>query len=384
MPDTIRLFLCGDVMIGRGIDQILPHPCAPRLYERGVASALDYVALAESRSGPIARAVDADYVWGAALDVLARCRPDVRIVNLETSITRSATPAPKGINYRVSPENAACLSALAPDCCVLANNHVLDWGHAGLRDTLAALQRLGIATAGAGLDAAQAAAPACLDVAGKARVLVFAFAAESSGTPREWAADDAMPGVHVLPDLSEATAARIADDINRQRQPRDVVVVSLHWGSNWGYEVTGAQRRFAQALVERAAVAIVHGHSSHHPRPIEVHRDRLVLYGCGDFLNDYEGIGGYEEFRGDLVLMYVADVRVTDGTLIALELVPLRLRRFQLMRPSAQDVDWLRHTLERACRPCGTAIVPLASGRFALSWTGPPHAPPPTPAPLSP
>ena len=127
---VLRLFLCGDVMIGRGIDQVLPHPCSPILHEDYVHSALDYVRLAEEANGPIARPVAPSYIWGAALDELTHRQPDARIINLETAITRSEDFAPKGINYRVNPENADCLTAAAIDCCVLANNHVSD-GAAG-------------------------------------------------------------------------------------------------------------------------------------------------------------------------------------------------------------------------------------------------------------
>ena len=93
-------------MTGRGVDQVLPHSCPPRLYEPAVTSALDYVALAERANGPIRRPVDHAYVWGDALEVIEKERPDVRIVNLETSITTSDEPDPKGINYRMHPGNA--------------------------------------------------------------------------------------------------------------------------------------------------------------------------------------------------------------------------------------------------------------------------------------
>ena len=162
-PRRMRLFLCGDVMIGRGIDQVLAHPCDPPLHEGFVRSAVEYVRLAEEANGPIPRRVGTSYVWGVALDELLRARPDVRLINLETSITRSNDFAPKGINYRVSPENAACLTAAAIDCCALANNHVLDWGRAGLLETLDTLARLRIKTAGAGRNSSDAAAPALLD-----------------------------------------------------------------------------------------------------------------------------------------------------------------------------------------------------------------------------
>lgn len=87
--DCVTLFLCGDVMTGRAIDQILPHPCPPHLYESYLRSATEYVALAEGVSGPIPRPCDFAYVWGDALRELERRRPAARIVNLETAVTTS-------------------------------------------------------------------------------------------------------------------------------------------------------------------------------------------------------------------------------------------------------------------------------------------------------
>ena len=358
----MKIFLCGDVMTGRGIDQALPHPCSPVLHEGYVNSAIDYLRLAERANGRVLRPVDFAYVWGAALDEWLSARPHARIVNLETSITHSEAFEPKGINYRMSPQNAVCLTAAALDCCVLANNHVLDWGLDGLLDTLNTLERLQIRTAGAGRNLAEAKAPAIIEVPDEGRLLVLALASETSGVPRHWAADAGKAGVNLLSSLSEATVNSIVDELAEIRRPRDVIVVSIHWGPNWGYPIPKDQRRFAHALIDEAGVSIVHGHSSHHAKAIEVYENRLILYGCGDFLNDYEGIAGYEEFRGDLSLMYFADVRPADGRLGALDITPLQIRRFQLSRPSQEDVDWLRRTLDRESAPFGTRVG-LAPGR---------------------
>ena len=89
-------------------------------------------------------------------------------------------------------------------------------------------------------------------------------------------------------------------------------------------------------------IDILHGHSSHHARAIEIYRQRLTLYGCGDFINDYEGIGGHEEFRGDLLPMYLPEVNEADGTLEALTIVLFQMRRFALRRASRQDAKWFR------------------------------------------
>jgi poly-gamma-glutamate synthesis protein (capsule biosynthesis protein) len=345
MSESITLCLVGDVMLGRGVDQILPHPGDPRLHEEYCASAEEYVALAERASGETPRQVPFSYVWGDALAELQGIDPRALIINLETSVTTSRDYAPKGINYKMNPENIGCLAAAGVDCCVLANNHVLDFGEAGLVETLATLRQAAIPVAGAGSDAAAAETPAVIP-RGKARVLVFGFAATSSGVPRTWAAAAGRPGVNLLPDLSQHTVEAIAGRSRAMRRPGDILVASIHWGGNWGYHIGADETRFAHALVETAGFDVVHGHSSHHPKAIEIWHDRPILYGCGDFLNDYEGISGYEEFRTDLAALYLARLDIATGGLGELRLVPFRICRFQLRRASREEAAWLCHTLD--------------------------------------
>jgi len=326
-------------------------------------SAEDYVVLAEQASGPIPRRNGPAYIWGAALEEFERRRPNARIINLETAIIRSNDWAHKGINYRMSPENADCLIAAGTDCCVLANNHVLDWGYAGLDETLATLQKLNIKTAGAGRNLREASAPAVIEL-DQARLLIFSFGSTSSGIPSEWAATGESAGVNLLTDISEASALEVADQIAAWRQPGDLVVASIHWGSNWGYHIPHEQTAFAKALIDKAGISIVHGHSSHHPRPIEIYRDRLILYGCGDFLNDYEGIRGYAHYRDDLALMYFADLDPKSGSLCALSLAPLQIQKLRLTISSQSDIEWITQTLDRESRPFGTRIRLASEGRL--------------------
>jgi poly-gamma-glutamate synthesis protein (capsule biosynthesis protein) len=340
------LFLGGDVMPGRGIDQILEHPCHPTLHETWIRDAREYVALAERRAGPLPRRVPPPYVWGDALAELAARRPDARIVNLETAVTRSAEAWPgKGVHYHTSPEHAATLVAAGIGACTLANNHVLDWGWRGLDDTLRALDVAGIRHAGAGRDLAEAEAPAVLDLPGNRRVLLYAAGTGSSGIPDGWAAGPRQPGVNLLRDLSARRIDRIGERVTADRRPGDVVVMSIHWGPNWGYEIQPEERGFARELVTRAGVDVVHGHSSHHVKALEVIDGRLVLYGCGDLLDDYEGIGGYEAFRGDIGALWFVAVDAT-GALLSVELVPTRMRRFQVRRGTIDDARWLQRVLE--------------------------------------
>jgi poly-gamma-glutamate synthesis protein (capsule biosynthesis protein) len=371
--DEVTLFLSGDVMTGRGIDQVLPHPCDPRLYEPSVTSALTYVELAENLNGQIARPVAFDYPWGDALGELERRKVDARIVNLETSVTRNADPQPKGINYRMSPENFPCIEAAGIDCCVLANNHVLDWGEPGLAETIATVEAAGIAVAGAGRTLDEATKPAILGLSGGRRVLVFAFASESSGVPMGWGATGDGAGVNLLPDLSPRAARQIAARIAAAKRPGDVVVASVHWGGNWGYAVPESQQSFARLLIDEGGVDIVHGHSSHHPKAMEVYGERLILYGCGDFLNDYEGISGYEKYRDDLVVMYLPTLRAGDGTLARLTMVPFQIRNFRLHRAARNDTAWLGGVLDRQCRSFDARVHCADDGTLELDRTGPPR-----------
>ena len=366
---TITLFLCGDVMTGRGIDQILPHPADPVICEPYVGSALGYVELAEAMNGPIARPVDYAYIWGDARAELDRVRPDARIVNLETAVTERTDCLPKGINYKMSPRNVPCLTAAAIDCCVLANNHVIDWGYAGLEDTLDALAKAGIGTAGAGRNDGEAAKPSVIDIAGRGRAVVIGLGTPSSGIPRSWAASPDRAGVNLVGDLSRRAATAIARKLGEIRRPGDVVVASIHWGGNWGYTIPEAHVRFAHALIDEAKVDVVHGHSSHHPRAIEIYNGRLVLYGCGDFLNDYEGITGYEEFRDDLTLAYFPTVSAASGTLRRLEMTLFRIRNFRLVRASPEDTAWVARTLSREGERFGTRVVETGGAGLMLDWS---------------
>jgi poly-gamma-glutamate capsule biosynthesis protein CapA/YwtB (metallophosphatase superfamily) len=366
---TLTLFLCGDVMTGRGIDQILPHPGKPNLHEAHAKSALEYVALAERVNGPLPRAAVFRYVWGDAWRELERVQPDARIVNLETAVTARDDAWPgKAVHYRMNPANVACLTTAGLDCCVIANNHVLDWGYDGLADTLAALHGAGMQSAGAGRDAAEAAAPARIEKPGKGRIWVFAYATPGSGVPAAWAAAPDRPGVNSIPDLSARHVDAIAAQVREHKRSGDFAVLSIHWGGNWGYEISHAQRDFAHRLIDVAGIDVVHGHSSHHVKGIEVYRGKPILYGCGDLIDDYEGIGGYETFRAGLGLMYFPAFDRATGKLLRLSLTPTRIRHFRVERAADSEIVWLQETLNREGRALGTRVGRRPDDRLAVLW----------------
>jgi poly-gamma-glutamate synthesis protein (capsule biosynthesis protein) len=193
------------------------------------------------------------------------------------------------------------------------------------------------------------------------RVTVHAFATASSGVPPDWAATGQRSGVAFLPELSSGAADAVLERVQAHRHPGDVVVVSVHAGSNWGYDVPRGHRRFAHRLVD-GGVDVVHGHSSHHPRPVEVYRGRPILYGCGDLVNDYEGIAGRESYRSHLRLLYLVALDEDSHDLRELRMVPVRARRLRLERATAGEAHWLRQVLDRASRDHGTGVEAAGDG----------------------
>ncbi len=387
-PESTTLFLSGDVMTGRGIDQIFKATAPPRLYEPYVRDAREYLQIAERKSGSIPRNVGPEYIWGDALGDIRSA--DLRVINLETSITDRGEPWPgKGIHYRMHPANTRILTAAAFDCAVLANNHVLDWGYAGLADTVVALRGAGIAVAGAGSDHAAASYPAVLTIPGTGgaerrsqngadtnvaeqrsrkssrtdveaersrRLLVFGIGYQSSGIPAEWNAGPSMAGVNFATGSTADAVYEISSLVGRESRSGDIVLVSVHWGGNWGYEIPDRQIELAHALIDEGGVDIVHGHSSHHPKAIEVYRGRLILYGCGDFINDYEGISGHESYRTEIALGYFPEIN-GDGTLRSLQVQPYIINRFRLNACEREDAEWIARRLTRISKQFGTQVV---------------------------
>ena len=120
----LRIALCGDLMLGRGIDQIQRSHVNPELRERFVTDARDYIALAERRGNTeIPRGVEPAYVWSDARERLERFGPQV----------------------------------------TLANNHVLDSGVAGLEETCAALDRARVPYCGAGRNGEEVSRPVVVE-----------------------------------------------------------------------------------------------------------------------------------------------------------------------------------------------------------------------------
>lgn len=367
---TIKIGLTGDVMIGRGIDAILPNSVPPTLHENFVKDAQTYVKLAIKENGPLPLPLPLSqsepderqysYIWGDLVHEL-RDLPDVTLVNLETALTTSDDWAKgKGIHLRSHPRNVESLSWV--NAVSLANNHVLDWGITGLEDTMNTVKDADIAFAGAGRTIDEASNPVLISVSTMTdqepiNMKVIAMGFPSAGVPLSWRATNYECGVNVEEDLDQQTAKRVADSLRRGKSSvNDLSVVSIHWGGNWNWGLPEEWRQFAHQLIDNG-VDLVVGHSSHHVKGIEVYKGKMIAYGLGDFLNDYEGIEGqgYEEFRHDLSCFYLPQYDMDTKKVVDIEIIPCKIKNLRVQRATdPKDIEWLQNAFTNEGKSVGT------------------------------
>jgi poly-gamma-glutamate capsule biosynthesis protein CapA/YwtB (metallophosphatase superfamily) len=246
----MRLVLLGDVMLGRLVNERL-------------------------RLAPPA------FPWGDTLPLLAQA--DARFANLECVLADGGEPQPgKVFHFRSDLKNVATLTAAGINAVSLANNHVLDYGADAFRETLPALDRSGILHAGAGPDRDAARRPAITNLGHTA----VAFIAFTDNQP-DWEAGPRRPGVYYVPvDADDGRCRELLALVRRTKATAGLLVVSAHWGGNWGSEVPPSHRDLGRSLVD-AGADVVFGHSAHIFRGVEIYRGRPLVYSAGDFVDDY-------------------------------------------------------------------------------------------------
>lgn len=213
---------------------------------------------------------------------LAELRPqlagaDLAMVNLETAITSGGVEQPKTYHFRTTPAALQALAAAGVDVVTMANNHAADYGSQGLVDTLAVRSESPVPVVGLGADEADAYAPAVLRAEGK-RVAVLGATQVSDWTSSQFAAKGSRPGVAIALD-----PARLARAVREARAIADVVVVFLHWGTDYTGCPNALQKRTAQALADAGADAVVGSHA-HRVQGGGWLGSTYVGYGLGNFV----------------------------------------------------------------------------------------------------
>ncbi|MBG6056907.1 hypothetical protein RCH16_000093 [Cryobacterium sp. MP_M5] len=310
---------------------------------------------------------DPAFPWGDTVPVLAAA--DLRVGNLECVLSDRGRPWPgKVFHFRSDSRNVESLVAAGIDIVSLANNHVLDFGVDAFEDMLSTLDRRGICRAGAGRDGKEARQVVTL----RQDELTVGFIAVTDNEPA-WAAE-AGPGVFYVPiELPDARVDELLQRVTTLRNEVDLLIVSAHWGGNWGVAVPAAHRVFAHALIG-AGVDVVYGHSPHIVRAVEVYRGRPIIFSAGDYVDDY-AIDPDE--RNDQSFAFVLETR--GAIPHSMRLHPTLIVDFQARLAGAASLSIARR-MQRLCADIGTQsdwdesgnvlVIPIAAAGHCVAASG--------------
>jgi poly-gamma-glutamate synthesis protein (capsule biosynthesis protein) len=308
---TITLALAGDTMLGRGVAQTIGRSGAASLFADEVVEAV--------------RAAD------------------LFVLNLECCISERGDPWPvpgKPFFFRAPPLATEVLTTLGVDCVTLANNHALDFGEEALLDTLAYLERAGIASVGAGRDDVGARAPALLEANGF-RLGVLGV----TDHPEDFAATGERPGV-AFADLRREVPAWLTDAVEEASVAADAVLVTPHWGPNMARDPVPHVRAAAHVLSEAGATVIA-GHSAHVFHGVS----GGVMFDLGDFVDDYMVD---PVLRNDLGLLFFVTLDHAGPSRV--EALPLKLDYCHTNVARGEDAAWIRRRFRQACAALGTDV----------------------------
>lgn len=394
---TFTLSFTGDVMLGRLVDQLFPeHVNSPQDQKVAASFIQRYPSsLGEGNYTPSSP-------WGTTLPLFQNS--NLNIINLETAVTTTHEPWPdKKFNYRMHPANLApILHAAQIDYANLANNHTLDFGSEGLVETAWSLKAAKIAFSGAGETTNQAFKPAKLSLPRREKSQSNSISTNQPGSdsengysvhiysasdhPRDWSS---IATFHLI-DYAPTTRARLRklllsggmmthpdetdsesdiyhhtvhhhhdESTNVKKSTPSLKIFSVHWGPNYKWQPADKIRSLAHFLIDECEVDIVHGHSSHHVQGVEVYHGKVILYGCGDFVDDYVL---NEEFRNDLGAVWrvvVSEEGPGQGMKMSrLEIFPTRIERFRAILLKSDDADhiWVKRKIVALSRDMNTRV----------------------------
>ena len=289
----------------------------------------------------------AAYPWEEVSPLFAAY--DVTAVNLEGPLCRGTTPSATqpSVLLRGDASCAAPLAGAGVDAVCLANDHAMDYGAAGLEETLNALRAQGVGICGAGPSRSAAERPLVLTAGNGATVALLSFC---DVAPETWAAGEDSPGI------ARARLERMEELVGEAALAAHYVVVMLHWGEVGSQEITPRQREMARACVD-AGADLVAGCHPHVVQGVEVISGVPVLYSLGNLVFP----SGSE--AGESAIF--AGCRFREGRLAALEIVPLRIEGGRPVPLSGPDAERALRLLE-AASPGVRMEISAASGTAAI------------------
>ena len=288
-----------------------------------------------------------EYPWGDTVPIFSR--GDVRLCNLECVISDRGTPwrrTPKVFHFRSDAKNIAVLQRAQIDLVSVANNHTLDFDYEAMLDMLHLLDQARIRHAGAGAQVSEASRVAIAHIHG-AQIGLVAF----TNNEPEWAATDRSPGLFYVPiNVADRRAKRLFDVVRRAKGEVDLLIVSAHWGPNWGYSPPATHRPFAKALID-AGADLIFGHSGHVFRGIELYQHRPIVYCTGNFIDDY-AVDEIE--RNDQSFIFVAETG--KDQISTLRLYPTVIRNCQARLASSPERENIVQKMQHLCAQLHTKV----------------------------
>ncbi len=311
----MKLIFVGDVMIGRGVNAILRH------------------------NPP-------SYPWGNTLSFFHDA--DLKVCNLECVIADTGKPWPgKTFHFQTDPKNVEVLKIARFSPISIANNHTLDFDAEALEQMTNILKSNSVNFAGAGENIVEASMPV-LEDGERNYVGMVAF----TDNEPDWEAGNETPGIFYVPiNLENSRAKMLFNIIKKTRDDVKVLIVSAHWGPNWGYEVPKEHISFAHALVD-AGVDIIYGHSPHVFRGIEIYRGKPILYSAGNFIDDY---AIDERERNDQSFIFIVEIEPPNFK--KLTLFPTIIRDYQARLAEESEAEEIASKMKNLCESLHTKSI---------------------------
>lgn len=249
---------------------------------------------------------DPEYPWKGTIDILRKAT--ILVGNLEAPLSkRGSEYTKKTWILRADPRTVDSVAMAGFDVLTLANNHIMDYGPIALQDTLAALDNVKIARAGAGMNLNEARQPAIITAPDGTK---FAFLAYSLTYPEIFWANSSRPGTPY------GDPSFFVPDIKKAKTLVDHVVVSFHWSDELQYYPSAYQKNYGRLAID-AGASVVLGHHPHVLQGIEIYKDGLIAYSLGNYV-----FGSYSKRVKDSIIL---EIDCTKDSLLQAKIYPINV-----------------------------------------------------------
>jgi poly-gamma-glutamate capsule biosynthesis protein CapA/YwtB (metallophosphatase superfamily) len=305
---------------------------------------------------------------------------DFMLGNLEGSVADGGTARLKGggMAWKADARQITAVESAGFHAMTVANNHMMDYGHEAMLETLGNLDRVGIRHAGGGQNLAEAHAPAIVERDG-CRVALLSY---TSVFMDGWAAGPQSPGLAVmkartsyqppervlevpgappiirswvLPEYKEQLKA----DVAAARQAADIVICGFHWGVSSGFrKLTEYQVELGRHAVDVGA-DLVFGHHPHLIQGIDVHHGRPIFYSLGNFT-----FARHNPAKGHELETLIVRCRIRDRKIQEVAFIPARCD--DKLDPHALDLEKGRSIVDLVAQRSEEFGTKFVAGRDAM------------------